>query len=254
MNQSDEFQGREAGIANELTQLLMAFNESEVKSEYSNRVHYANYIQLICAMKNLQWAVKLGIINMEQALALTMSVPVASVVDLSYYGKDESKFDASFAVNARRRDTSKLQVDAGVKQNIEAGTGGVASFFGASVKSQTEITASTTFGKESQRDSNYECKVHVQTSMKRFPPPEGVAILLDATNTEVKGSVEINKIMVENQKAVLRQQAEGADTETKDWDKGSSDSSDFWSESNTESGSGAGSSESSGVGEGSEAA
>ena len=231
-NGNDEFQARESNISNELMQLMMVFNEAEVKSEYSNRLHYADYIQLICAMKNLHWAVEMGIINMDQALALSMSVPVASQVDVSYYGKDESDFDCSFAVNAHRRDRSNLEVKTGVDEKIEAGTGRIASFFGASVKSTTNITASTAFGKESQRDSNYECKVHVQTRMKRFPPPEGVAILVDAVNAEVKGSIEINKLIIEKQKEALRSQADGVDISTDNWGQESegNGSDSFWNE------------------------
>ena len=135
------------------------------------------------------------------------SLPVVAVVDMTNFGFKRATLDLEFRVSAQQEDTTSLKTN--VQTEAKFKIGGIAAMFGAG--GSISVKADTTYQKDTRRQSDYSSTVKAYLEMERMPPPEGVQIMLDATNEVIKEGMAINKMIIEKQYSQLTAQADEAD-------------------------------------------
>lgn len=203
----DEFQGREQQIPNQLAATLTGFLDAVVASDWTVKMNYAEYVQELLKVNNIKWACSVGILTMDQALTMLADIPPIALVNLDTLAITEAVIEQEFSVNASRSDSSQLGVKAGSEFNAK--TGGLSSLIGGSAS--VKLTCSTTYNKDTRRESDYSSTVKTKVTMGRIPAPEGVQKLIDATNEFISQGMEINKTIINKQQEKM---AEKADSQT----------------------------------------
>ena len=190
-----EYEQRERRIPDQLGALISAFAISVNEAHQQNQMGFADYVQRTTALKNLEWAISVGIISQAQALTMISSIPIASIVSMDQFGFKEATLDAEFRVSASTEENTSVGVNTSTEASIKIG--GIAAMFGAG--GSVKIKADTTYKKDTRRASDYSSTVKAHIAMERIPPPEGLQKLLDMQNEVVQSAMTINKSIIERQ-------------------------------------------------------
>ena len=161
----------------------------------AQKLAYAEFVQTVCAIENITWAAEMSILTMPQALTLMASVPVIANVDMSYFGFDEAVLEQEYRVSASTEDNTSIKSN--VQTEVKMKIGGIAAAFGAG--GSVSVKADTTYQKDTRRASDYSSTVKCMIKMKRFDPPEGVQIMMEAMNDVLKEGMALNKTIIEKQ-------------------------------------------------------
>ena len=176
-------------------QLIASFATNLNDADRAQKLAYAEFVQTICAIENITWAAEMSILTMPQALTLMASVPVIANVDMSYFGFDEAVLEQEYRVSASTEDKTSLKSN--VQTEVKMKIGGIAAAFGAG--GSVSVKADTTYQKDTRRASDYSSTVKCMIKMKRFDPPEGVQIMMEAMNDVLKEGMALNKTIIEKQ-------------------------------------------------------
>ena len=190
-----EYENRERRIPGQMGQLIASFATNLNDADRAQKLAYAEFVQTICAIENITWAAEMSILTMPQALTLMASVPVIANVDMSYFGFDEAVLEQEYRVSASTEDKTSLKSN--VQTEAKMKIGGIAAAFGAG--GSVSVKADTTYQKDTRRASDYSSTVKCMIKMKRFPPPEGVQIMMEAMNDVLKEGMALNKTIIEKQ-------------------------------------------------------
>ena len=203
-----EYRQREQQYAKEtMGALIAAFANNVNNAHQENQVMYADFVQRITAMKNLDWAISVGILTMEQALTLMANIPVASIVNMDVFGFKEATLDLEMRVSASTEEKTSVGVDTSTEASVKIG--GIAKLFGAG--GSVKIKADTTYKKEVRRESDYSSTARIHILMERMAPPEGVQKMLDMQNEVVVDAMKINKTIISKQVEQLNAEVDNAD-------------------------------------------
>ena len=201
------FEGRERAIPDQLGQLIASFANNINNAHRASQLGYAEYIQQVVQIQNIEWAVSIGILTLDQALTLTSSLPIVSVIDTSDFGFTRATLDAEFRVSASQEDDSSFKQNVQTEAKIKIG--GIAAAFGAG--GSLSVKADTTYQKDTRRKEDYSSTVACHIEMGRIDPPEGVQIMLESTNEVIREAMKINKIIIEKQFGQAEQEADVAE-------------------------------------------
>lgn len=206
-DRNDEFEAREKNIPIQLGALIHSFLSELTDAEYKNRMDYAKFIQTIIAFENAKWGVDIGILTMDQALSIMASLPIIELVNTDYLGVTEAEQVMEFRVSASRKNSDKLTAHA--ESQTKVGTGGLAGLLGAS--GSCSISAGTTYQRDNRRESDYSSTVKTTVKVGRLSPPETVAFMGQVTQDTIKAGMDINRMIIEQQKEQLTADAQDAD-------------------------------------------
>ena len=135
-----------------------------------------------------------------QLLKTDISVPVIAIAEQSAFMPEEATLVMDMSVASHAEDTTSLSAEA-------EGSGSVGVGFGP-FQANVEISAKMSVSKDKKRSSDYTSTTHAELKMSRIPPPEGLAVVIDAINRTVTAGIEI-------QEAVTRDQIQKAAADAK---------------------------------------
>ena len=193
-------------LAGPMGDLISTFLMDISAAEYKNRLHYAAFMQLVAAMKNVEWSISMGILTMEQALMLDASLPMVGFVPKHYTGVTKATEDITFRVSTQKQ--SEKELDENIKTHAGGKIGGFLGLFGGGSFS---VDSDTTYKDRELRKTNCESTVDVHIEIGTMPPPETVAYLDQESAELVKGGIAINKIVLKKQEARLGDEADNAE-------------------------------------------
>ena len=201
------FANRERQYADTMGSLIASFGRNVVQAHHEVQVTNAEYIQTLAAMENIQWAVEVGILTMNQALTLMANIPIFTVVDSDPFVFTEASLDLEMRVAASQEENSSLKSNVGTEAQFKIG--GIAAIFGGG--GSVKVKADTTYQRETRRKSDYSSTVKAHIKMERVDPPEGVQLIRDTTNEVVQTAMKINKTIIEQQAERLTQESHAAE-------------------------------------------
>lgn len=190
-----EYEGRERRISTQLSDVLGAFCRQTVDAHHNMQLRYAEYIQYLAKLDNIKWAIDIGILTLDQALSILISIPVVGAANVSQVGIEEAELNMEFAVSAHADSDESLRSQTKAEGSVKIG--GVAAAFGAG--GSMSVSADTTYQKGERRASDYSSTVKMRVLIKRKDPPEGVSILMAETADVIKKAMSINKAIIERQ-------------------------------------------------------
>ena len=201
------FANRERAYADTMGALIASFGRNVVQAHHELQVTNAEYIQTLAAMENIQWAVEVGILTMNQALTLMANIPIFTVVDSDPFVFTEASLDLEMRVAASQEDSSQFKQNVATEAKFKIG--GIAAMFGAG--GSVKVKADTTYQRDTRRKSDYSSTVKAHIKMERVDPPEGVQLIRDTTNEVVSTAMKINKTIIEKQAEQLTAEAQAAE-------------------------------------------
>ena len=203
----ESFVNRERQYSDTMGSLIASFGRNVVQAHHELQVVNAEYIQTLAAMDNIQWAVEVGILTMNQALTLMANIPIFTVVDSDPFVFTEATLDLEMKVSASQEDSSSLKSNVATEAQFKIG--GIAAIFGGG--GSIKVKADTTYQKETRRRSDYSSNVKAHIKMERVEPPEGVQLIRDTTNEVVQTAMKINKTLIEQQAERLTQEVQASE-------------------------------------------
>ena len=201
------FVNRERQYADTMGSLIASFGRNVVQAHHELQVTNAEYIQTLAAMDNIEWAVEVGILTMNQALTLMANIPIFTVVDSDPFVFTEASLDLEMKVAASQENNSSLKSH--VETEAKFKIGGIAAIFGGG--GSVRVKADTTYQKDTRRKSDYSSTVKAHIKMERVEPPEGVQLIRDTTNEVVQTAMKINKTIIEQQAERLTQEVQASE-------------------------------------------
>ena len=164
------------------------------------------------AEPNLSVEQKITLIK-RKAVTIGVSLPVASVIDMSPFGIKEARLKMSMTVNASQSSAQTKDSDVAVdsQTSVEAGWGPVKFKQHIGIKSRQSVHS------EKKRSSDYSATTDAEMLMERQEVPETLQKVMDMFGNVADRTMELNMKIIERQlENVAEETADVTDAEEYD--------------------------------------
>ena len=207
-----EYEQRERRFNESLPGLFGMYAKSLVFADAEGKMAYLEFVKGVMAEPNLTVEQKITLIK-RKAVSIGVSLPVASVIDMSPFGIKEAELNMSMTVNASQSFAQTKDSDVAVDSQTEitAGWGPV------KVKQHIGLKSRQSVHSEKKRSSDYTATTDARMLMERQEVPETLQKVMDMFGAVAEKTMDLNMKIIERQlENALEETADVADAEEYD--------------------------------------
>ena len=188
-----EYEERERAFNDSLPGLFSNYAKSIGIADSESKMQYLEFVKAIFSEPNLTIDQKISIINSENPLSIGLSIPVASVIDISPFGMDEANLKMSMTVHASDVSTTKSEASAEGSASATFGWG--------LIKGSVKMKASASTASSRKRSSDYTATTDAELKMRRQPTPETLSKIMDTFGEVAGEAMKLNQQIIAAQVA-----------------------------------------------------
>ena len=189
-----EYEQRERRFNESLPGLFGQYAKALVFADAEGKMAYLEFVKGILAEPNLTVEQKITLIK-RKAVEIGISLPAASVVDMSPFGIKEARLKMSMTVNASQSFAETKDKDLAVDSQTEV-TGG---WGPVKFKQHIGIKSRQSVHSEKKRSSDYSATTDAEMLMERQPVPETLQKVMDMFSSVADRTMELNLKIIERQ-------------------------------------------------------
>ena len=197
-----EYEQRERNFNRSLPGIFANYTTGLVIADAEGKLKYLEFVQAIFETPNLTIDQRISIIKSETPLSIGLSVPAASVIDISPLGVESASLKMSMTVHASEVQEKSLDSQTDSEVEVTAGWG--------PVKVKAKIKASISTHSNHKRESDYTATTDAELKMTRQPVPETLAKIMDSFSEVAMEAMKINQQIITNEAAQASEEAEAA--------------------------------------------
>ena len=186
-----EYEERERAFNASLPGIFSRYGKSLVIADAEGKMQYLQFVQAVFAQDNFTVEQKISILNSQNPLTIGLSIPAASVVDMSPFGMDEAKLKMSMTIHAS--DVSAQTLDS---ESEAEGTGSIG---WGPFKASVRVKASVSTHSERKRSSDYTATTDAELTMRRQNTPEALSKIMDMFSEVTQDAMKINQEIITSQ-------------------------------------------------------
>lgn len=195
-----QYEYREMRFNRSIPGIFANYTRGVVTADVQAKVEYLNFLNDIFATPNITLQQKIDIIG-QKALDLGISIPAASVIDLSSPGVESAEISMSMTVSAHQENAGERAASGEVSGNVTGGWG--------PVKASVGFKAAASTKSSHKRSSDYSSTTDANLVIKRQPTPETLCKITDMMSEVTRKAMDINLIIIEQQtEAIMADLAE----------------------------------------------
>lgn len=172
--------------------------KSIILSDVEGKLKFLEFVQQVFAMPNLTIEQKITLIDTNIPMQIGMSLPAASVLDVSPLGVEEARLKMSMTV--RQSEMSVSGVDAKVEAGAEF-SAGIGPF-----KVGGHMSASVATKSENKRETDRSATTDAEIVLRRQPIPETLSKIMDMLGDVAKQTMDLNQQLIARQQAKITEE------------------------------------------------
>ena len=189
-----EYEQRERRFNESLPGLFGQYAKALVFADAEGKMAYLEFVKGVMAEPNLTVSQKITLVK-RKAVEIGVSLPVASVIDMSPFGIHEATLQMSMTVNASQSFGETKDKDLAVDSQTEVSGGwGPVKF-----KQHIGIKSRQSVHSEKKRSSDYTATTDAKMTMTRQEVPETLQKVMDTFGSVADKVMELNLRIIERQ-------------------------------------------------------
>ena len=193
-----EYEQRERAFNQSLPGIFSNYAKGLVIADGEAKMQYLEFIKGVLAEPNITMEQKVSIINSKNPMTVGVSLPVASVVDISPFGIEKATIKCSMDVSASQVAESKTDIASEAEGSGTVGWG--------FIKAKVRVKASVAKHSSSKRSSDYRATTDAEMVMSRVQPPETLMRVMDMFAEVTEETMQINREIISRQAALAREE------------------------------------------------